>query len=229
MIAATRLGTAALAALMCAGPALAGSGSAYPEAGVVSPTAKQLYEAARQAEEKLRGSETAMRNRDRWQDVARKYRSVVLSFPRSGYCDDALHYEGGVYRDAAERFDDRRFAVRGPPTPLLSSSAGIRRAAGSRRLCMNRYVSTPAASTTKPRRGAPSNGSGSARRAPPRPGWRPPSWRSPRPRPAPPARPGGRRTGQGEPSRSGRRCSPPIHRRPCRTSVTGSGTHTPGW
>lgn len=112
MIAATRLGAAALAALLSAGPALAGSGSARPEAGAVSASAKQLYEAARRAEETLRGSETAMRDKDRWQAVARKYRSVVLSFPRSGYCDDALHYEGGIYRDAAERFDDRRFAVR---------------------------------------------------------------------------------------------------------------------
>ena len=107
-----RLGATRLAALMFAGLALAGSGSAFPEAGAVTPTAKQLYEAARKAEEALRGSETAMRNRDQWQGVARKYRSVVLSFPRSGYCDDALHYEGGIYRDAAERFDDRRFAVR---------------------------------------------------------------------------------------------------------------------
>lgn len=111
MIAATppaRLG----AALLCAGLALAGSGSAFPEAGAFSASAKTLYEAARRAEETLRGSETAMRDRDRWTTVARKYRSVVLSFPRSGYCDDALHYEGGIYRDAAERFDDRRFAVR---------------------------------------------------------------------------------------------------------------------
>ena len=112
MIAATRLGAAALAALLSAGPAVAGSGSARPEAGAVSASAKQLYEAARRAEETLRGSETAMRDKDRWQAVARKYRLVVLSFPRSGYCDDALHYEGGIYRDAAERFDDRRFAVR---------------------------------------------------------------------------------------------------------------------
>lgn len=112
MIAVTRLGAAALATLLCAGPALAGSGSARPEAGAVSASAKQLYEAARRAEETLRGSETAMRDKDRWQAVARKYRLVVLSFPRSGYCDDALHYEGGIYRDAAERFDDRRFAVR---------------------------------------------------------------------------------------------------------------------
>ena len=101
-----------LAVLMSAGMALAAPAAASREAGAGATTAKQLYEAARRAEESLRGSKTAMRNKDRWEGVGRKYRSVVLSFPRSGYCDDALHYEGGVYRDAAERFDDRRFAVR---------------------------------------------------------------------------------------------------------------------
>ena len=119
VIAATRCGAAALAALLCAGPALAGSGSARPEGGAVSASAKQLYEAARRAEETLRGSETAMRDKDRWQAVARKYRSVVLSFPRSGYCDDALHYEGGIYRDAAERF--RRPALCGAGRRRLRS------------------------------------------------------------------------------------------------------------
>ena len=111
MIAVTRSARFA-AVLMSAGLALAGTGSAFPEPGGVSQNAKQLYEAARQAEERLRGSESAMRNPDRWQAVARRYRSVVLSYPRSGYCDDALHYEGEIYRDAAERFDDRRFSVR---------------------------------------------------------------------------------------------------------------------
>ena len=115
-----RLSAVGLAVLLSAGMALAGpaggsgvSGADGAGAGAsAAPTAKQLYEAARRAEESLRGSKTAMRNKDRWEDIGRKYRSVVLSFPRSGYCDDALHYEGGVYRDAAERFDDRRFAVR---------------------------------------------------------------------------------------------------------------------
>ena len=107
-----RLAAVGLAVLMSAGMALAAPAAASREAGARATTAKQLYEAARRAEVSLRGSKTAMRNKDRWEDVGRKYRSVVLSFPRSGYCDDALHYEGGVYRDAAERFDDRRFAVR---------------------------------------------------------------------------------------------------------------------
>ena len=105
-----RLVATGLVLLVSAGIALARPGSG--EAGTAAPTAKQLYEAARRAEEALRGSKTAMRNKDRWEDVGRKYRSVVLSYPRSGYCDDALHYEGSVYRDAAERFDDRRLAIR---------------------------------------------------------------------------------------------------------------------
>ena len=105
-----RLVATGLALLVSAGLTLARPASG--EAGAAAPTAKELYESARQAEETLRGSNTAMRNRDRWVSVARKYRSVVLSFPRSGYCDDALHYEGGIYRDAAERFEDRGFAVR---------------------------------------------------------------------------------------------------------------------
>ena len=106
------LSAVGLAVLLSAGMALAAPAAASREAGAGAATAKQLYEAARRAEESLRGSKTAMRNRERWENVGRKYRSVVISFPRSGYCDDALHYEGGVYRDAAERFDDRRFAVR---------------------------------------------------------------------------------------------------------------------
>ena len=109
---AARLPVVGLAVLMSAGMALAAPAAASREAGAGAPTAKQLYEAARRAEESLRGSKTAMRNKDRWEGVGRNYRSVVLSFPRSGYCDDALHYEGDVYRDAAERFNDRRFAVR---------------------------------------------------------------------------------------------------------------------
>ena len=111
-LSAVRFPVVGLAVLMSAGMALATPAAASREAGAGAPTAKQLYEAARRAEESLRGSKTAMRNKNRWEGVGRNYRSVVLSFPRSGYCDDALHYEGGVYRDAAERFDDRRFAVR---------------------------------------------------------------------------------------------------------------------
>ena len=93
---------AALAASLLAPAAFAG----------IAPSAKELYEAARRAEVRLRGSPRDMGARDQWRAVGRKYRRVVLSYPRSGYCDDALYYEGGVYRDAAERFGDRGMAVR---------------------------------------------------------------------------------------------------------------------
>ena len=89
--------------------------AALPKAGLSAAslqTAKQLYERAQRAESRLRDSQTAMQSRERWESVGRQYRAVVLSYPRSGYCDDALHYEGGVYRDAAERFGDRGYAVR---------------------------------------------------------------------------------------------------------------------
>ena len=232
MIAATRCGAAALAALLCAGPALAGSGSARPEAGAVSASAKQLYEAARRAEETLRGSETAMRDKDRWQAVARKYRSVVLSFPRSGYCDDALHYEGGIYRDAAERFDDRRFAVRAAdafallvrgypasrwvPKALyehvrlyagrLDDEAEARRALERLRERAPRAAETRMAAAIL-----------AIRRAPPR---RAGGERAPAPGARQPNRRGRRRPGRA----AGRSARPP-----CRTSGTGSGIRTPGW
>lgn len=74
--------------------------------------AKRLYETARTEEGRLRQSASAKRSRSAWVRVGQKYHAVVRAFPRSGYCDDALYYEGGVYRDAAERFDDRELAAR---------------------------------------------------------------------------------------------------------------------
>ena len=228
MIAVTRSARLA-AALLCAGLALAGPAPAVPEAGAVSQAAKQLYEAARQAEEQLRGSETAMRNRDRWQAVARRYRSVVLSYPRSGYCDDALHYEGGIYRDAAERFDDRRFAVRAADAFALlvrgyPASRWVPKAlyeqvrlhagrldddAAARRALERLRERAPRAAETR-MAAAILNPPASPRRA---------AENEPPPR-EPASRPAGTR-------RPGR--SRPIRPPPCRTSATGSGTRTPGW
>ncbi len=86
----------------------AGAAPALPAA----QSAKQLYEAAQTEEKRLRASASARKSRTAWIRVGRKYRAVVQAYPRSGYCDDALWYEGGVYRDAAERFADRALAVR---------------------------------------------------------------------------------------------------------------------
>lgn len=90
-----------------AGP-VAGAAPALPAA----QSAKQLYDAAQTEEKRLRASASARKSRTAWNRVGQKYRAVVRAYPRSGYCDDALWYEGGVYRDAAERFSDRALAVR---------------------------------------------------------------------------------------------------------------------
>lgn len=75
-------------------------------------SAKRLYETARTEEARLRQSASAKRSRSAWARVGQKYHAVVRAYPRSGYCDDALYYQGGVYRDAAERFDDRELAAK---------------------------------------------------------------------------------------------------------------------
>lgn len=103
-----------LAVSLTASPAV--SAAALPGSAAAAlpaaQTAKQLYEAAQTEEKRLRASASAKRSRSAWVRVGRKYRAVVRAYPRSGYCDDALYYEGGVYRDAAERFSDRALAVR---------------------------------------------------------------------------------------------------------------------
>ncbi len=110
-----------VAVVIAATVAGAGAARSLPALSTAS-TAKNLYEAARRAEARLRESDAAMRSEENWTSVGAKYRAVVLSWPRSGYCDDALHYEGGIYRDAAERFDNRRFAVRAADAYRLLST-----------------------------------------------------------------------------------------------------------
>ena len=200
-LAAARLSAVGVAVLMSAGMALAAPAAASREAGAGAATAKQLYEAARRAEESLRGSKTAMRNRGRWENVGRKYRSVVISFPRSGYCDDALHYEGGVYRDAAERFDDRRFAVRAADAWTLlirgyPASKWVPKALYAQvRLYAGRLGDEAEArrALERLRQRAPESA---------RPGWPPPSFRSPQ-----------RGPGRQLPLRRRRRNAPPKPRR----------------
>ena len=74
--------------------------------------ARELYDRAQRAEAELRRSPSQQRNRSAWTRVADAYRAVVVAWPRSGYCDDALYQEGGLYRDAAERFGTRSLAAR---------------------------------------------------------------------------------------------------------------------
>jgi len=70
-------------------------------------TAQTLYEEALAAEKSLASSKNLQAEKAVWLKVARQYHVVVLSYPRSGYCDDALYHEGELYRKAGARFGDR--------------------------------------------------------------------------------------------------------------------------
>jgi N-acetylmuramoyl-L-alanine amidase len=70
-------------------------------------SAQTLYEEAVAAQKKLESSRDLQAKKDSWLKVARQYHLVVLNYPRSGYCDDALFHEGELYRNAGTRFHDR--------------------------------------------------------------------------------------------------------------------------
>ena len=80
---------------------------ASPATVVAQKSARSLYEEALAAEKKLASSKNLQAKKDVWLTVARQYHRVVLTHPRSGYCDDALYREGELYRKAGSRFRDR--------------------------------------------------------------------------------------------------------------------------
>ena len=80
---------------------------ASPATVAAEKTAQALYYEAVAAEKKLASSKDLQAKKDVWLRVARRYQQVVLSHPRSGYCDDALYREGELYRKAGSRFRDR--------------------------------------------------------------------------------------------------------------------------
>jgi N-acetylmuramoyl-L-alanine amidase len=69
-------------------------------------SARKLYDEAHAAEERLHQSKSRTAKKSEWISVARKYRSVVVFDPQSGYCDDALFFEAELYREVHQRFDD---------------------------------------------------------------------------------------------------------------------------
>jgi N-acetylmuramoyl-L-alanine amidase len=95
--------------------ALAASGVAAPQGG----SARNSYDEARAAEERLHQSKSRTAKKAEWVKVARLYRSVVVSYPQSGYCDDALFYEAELYREVSRRFDDGAALDRALDTYLL--------------------------------------------------------------------------------------------------------------
>ena len=86
---------------------LVGASPATVAAEKSAKSARTLYEEALAAEKKLASSKNLQAKKDVWLTVARQYHKVVLTHPRSGYCDDALYREGELYRKAGSRFRDR--------------------------------------------------------------------------------------------------------------------------
>ena len=87
--------------------------------GEAQRSARTLYQDAQKAEERLHRSEALLRKRSEWLKVAKLYRGVVLKHPQSGYCDDALYYEGELYIGVYRRFDDRDALKRALDAHLL--------------------------------------------------------------------------------------------------------------
>jgi N-acetylmuramoyl-L-alanine amidase len=87
--------------------------------GEAQRSARTLYQDALQAEERLHRSEALLRKRSEWLSVAKLYHRVVLKHPQSGYCDDALYYEGELYIGIYRRFDDRDALKRALDAHLL--------------------------------------------------------------------------------------------------------------
>ena len=92
-------------------------GSALPASAQKS--AASLYREAQAAERNLHKSKTIQKKKSAWIAVGRKYRSVVLRYPKSGYCDDALYFEGEIYREVYRRFNDANALKRALDAYLL--------------------------------------------------------------------------------------------------------------
>lgn len=100
-------------------------------------SAAALYKDAQAAEKRLHQSEARLSKKSEWNNVAKLYRKVVLAHPQSGYCDDALYYEGEIEVETYRRFADQSALQRGLDTYLLlvngyPSSKWARRARLSR-------------------------------------------------------------------------------------------------
>ncbi len=88
-------------------------------AGGADGSARRSYDEARAAEERLHKSKSRTGNKNEWVKVARMYRSVVVRYPQSGYCDDALFYEAELYREVHRRFSDAAALERSLDSYLL--------------------------------------------------------------------------------------------------------------
>jgi N-acetylmuramoyl-L-alanine amidase len=84
-------------------------GAASVEAASGRPD-RQLYYDAKAARARLEGSKTLLARKSEWDRVVQRYRLVVLRYPQSPYCDDALLAVGDLQRQMAARFKSARYA-----------------------------------------------------------------------------------------------------------------------
>ena len=87
--------------------------AATPAAADPQPTAKDLYESAQARERTVRAALDASPpepppTRDAMRQVVAAYRQVVLRFPKSGYCDNAIWLAAQLSADAFVRHGDER-------------------------------------------------------------------------------------------------------------------------
>ena len=158
------------------------------------PTAQALYESAQARELTVRAALDASPpepppTRDAMRQVIAAYRPVVLRFPTSGYCDNAMWLASQLAVEAFDRFGDERDRQAAVQLLDVAGQPSIRRAASWRAQEPNGPASTRfasgerAARTTGGRgsRGRPGDGPrastcAAARRPPPR-SWKS-SWRA---------------------------------------------------
>ncbi len=105
---------------------------------VAQRSAAALYQDAKAAEEKLQRSKAMLGKKSAWLKVAKSYRQVVIDYPQSGYCDDALYYEAEIYLEVHSRFKD---------------AASLRRALDTYKLLADGYPSSKWAKKARLNRG----------------------------------------------------------------------------
>jgi N-acetylmuramoyl-L-alanine amidase len=130
------------------GVCLAGFPAPLAQAAASARPDRALYEEAKAALATLKGSPRLQTRRGEWEKSVLRFRRVVVRYPQSGYCDNALLAIGDVYREMAERFkaprynDDAVAAYRSLASEYPSSSLGepalfavfeIARASGDRK------------------------------------------------------------------------------------------------
>jgi N-acetylmuramoyl-L-alanine amidase len=99
-----------LLAVMPAAAAPAKSTPKRPSELAPSPSDRALHQDAQQALTKLRASRKLQAKRGEWDKVVAKLRKLVLKYPQSQFCDDALLATGDLLREMSARFKTPRHA-----------------------------------------------------------------------------------------------------------------------